>query len=165
MASSHWQISLPEDIPPNFLKGVQTYCTKSSGNYAAQLLWERGIRDIEKLAEFIEPKFYQPTTPFAFGQEMKWVMNRIKKALELGEKVAIWGDFDADGITATSVLWEGLGQFFIPDLQLTYYIPDRLTESHGLNMAQLEKFAMTGTKLIITCDTGSTNLKEIKYAQ
>jgi len=165
MASSHWQISFPEEIPPNFLKVVQTYCTKSSGHHAAQLFWKRGIRDIEKLAEFIDPKFYQPTSPFAFGQEIKWAMNRLKKALEFSEKVAIWGDFDADGITATSVLWEGLGQFFIQDLQLTYYIPDRLTESHGLNIAQLEKLAVTGTKLIITCDTGSTNLKEIKYAQ
>ena len=165
MANSHWQISLPEEIPPNFLKAVQNYCAKSSGNHAAQLFWKRGIRDIEKLASFIDPKFYQPTSPFAFGQEMKWAMNRLKKALELGEKVTIWGDFDADGITATSVLWEGLGQFFIQDLQLTYYIPNRLIESHGLNIAQLDKFAITGTKLIITCDTGSTNLKEIKYAK
>ena len=165
MANSHWQISLPEEIPSNFLKLVQTYYTKSSGHHAAQLLWKRGIRDREKLASFIDPKLYQPTSPFAFGQEMKWAMNRIKKALEFGEKVAIWGDFDADGITATSVLWEGLGQFFIPNLQLTYYIPNRLTESHGLNITQLEKLAVTGTKLIITCDTGSTNLKEIKYAQ
>jgi single-stranded-DNA-specific exonuclease len=165
MANSHWQISLPEEIPPNFLKAVQNYCAKSSGNHAAQLFWKRGIRDIEKLASFIDPKFYQPTSPFAFGQEMKWAMNRLKKALELGEKIAIWGDFDADGITATSVLWEGLGQFFIQDLQLTYYIPNRLIESHGLNIAQLDKFAITGTKLIITCDTGSTNLKEIKYAK
>ena len=165
MANSHWQISLPEEIPPNFLKAVQNYCAKSSGNHAAQLFWKRGIRDIEKLASFIDPKFYQPTSTFAFGQEMKWAMNRLKKALELGEKVTIWGDFDADGITATSVLWEGLGQFFIQDLQLTYYIPNRLIESHGLNIAQLEKLAVMGTKLIITCDTGSTNLKEIKYAQ
>jgi len=165
MASSHWQISVSEEIPPNFLKVVQTYCAKSSGHHAAQLLWKRGIRDREKLAGFIDPKMYQPTSPFAFGQEMKWAMNRIKKALELGEKATIWGDFDADGITATSVLWEGLGQFFIPDLQLTYYIPNRLTESHGLNRGQLEKLAIAGTKLIITCDTGSTNLKEIKYAQ
>ena len=165
MANSHWQISLPEEIPPNFLKTIQNYCAKSSGNHAAQLFWKRGIRNIEKLASFIDPKFYQPTSPFAFGQEMKWAMNRLKKALELGEKVTIWGDFDADGITATSVLWEGLGQFFIQDLQLTYYIPNRLIESHGLNIAQLEKLAMMGTKLIITCDTGSTNLKEIKYAQ
>ena len=105
MANSHWQISLPEEIPPNFLKTIQNYCAKSSGNHAAQLFLKRGIRDIEKLASFIDPKFYQPTSPFAFGQEMKWAMNRLKKALELGEKVTIWGDFDADGITATSVLW------------------------------------------------------------
>lgn len=165
MVNSHWDISFPEEIPANFLKTVQTYCPESQGNYAAQLLWKRGIQDIDQLAGFIDPKFYQPTSPFAFGQEMKWAINRLKKAIALGEKIAIWGDFDADGITATSVLWEGLGQFFIPDLQLTYYIPNRLTESHGLNITNLEKLRTLGIKLIITCDTGSTNLTEIDYAQ
>jgi single-stranded-DNA-specific exonuclease len=91
-------------------------------------------------------------------------MQRLKKALELQEKITIWGDFDADGITATSVLWEGLGQFFPQYLQLDYYIPNRFTESHGLNCSGIEKLAVKGTKLIVTCDTGSTNLAEIEYA-
>ncbi len=164
MTSSHWQISLPQEIPNNFLKTVQTYCPESLGNYAAQLLWKKGIQTVEELVGFIDPNFYNSTSPFGFGQEMKLAMTRLQKAINLGEKVAIWGDFDADGITATSVLWEGLGQFFSSQ-QLTYYIPNRLTESHGLNIANLEKLKATGIKLIITCDTGSTNLTEIAYAQ
>lgn len=164
MTSSHWQISLPQEIPNNFLKTVQTYCPESLGNYAAQLLWKKGIQTVEELVGFIDPNFYNSTSPFEFGQEMKLAMMRLQRAINLGEKVAIWGDFDADGITATSVLWEGLGQFFSSQ-QLTYYIPNRLTESHGLNITNLEKLKATGIKLIITCDTGSTNLTEIAYAQ
>ncbi len=164
MVDTHWSISTPSDIPEYFRQLVQSYLVESEGNYAAQLLWQRGIRNAETLAGFINPQAYQPTNPFAFGQEMKAAVNRVKVAIERQEKVAIWGDFDADGITATSVLWEGLGQFFVPHLQLTYYIPNRLTYSHGLNIPQLEKLAASGTRLIITCDTGSTNLKEIDYA-
>ncbi|HAG81979.1 MAG TPA: single-stranded-DNA-specific exonuclease RecJ, partial [Cyanobacteria bacterium UBA12227] len=108
---------------------------------------------------------YNPASPFEFGQEMKSAIKRLHQAIKAGEKVTIWGDFDADGITATSVLWEGLGQFFTQNQQLTYYIPNRLTESHGLNRAGIDQLATSETKLIVTCDTGSTNLKEIDYAQ
>ncbi|MGL5032255.1 MAG: single-stranded-DNA-specific exonuclease RecJ, partial [Microcystaceae cyanobacterium] len=96
---------------------------------------------------------------------MKQAIQRLQQAREKGEKIVIWGDFDADGITATSVLWEGLGQFFSQGEKLGFYIPNRLRESHGLNMTQLERFKNAGVGLIITCDTGSTNLKEIDYAQ
>lgn len=164
MVDTHWLISESTDIPDHFHRLVQSYLVESDGNYASQLLWQRGIRDQETLAGFINPQHYQPISPFAFGQEMKAAVNRLKVAIERQEKVTIWGDFDADGITATSVLWEGLSQFFVPDLQLTYYIPNRLTYSHGLNIPYLEKLAVSGTRLIITCDTGSTNLKEINYA-
>lgn len=166
MYYSRWDAPVlsSQEVPDDFLQLVQSYVVESEGNYAALLLWQRGIRDEETLAGFINPQAYQPMSPFAFGQEMKAAMNRLKTAIALGEKVAIWGDFDADGITATSVLWEGLSQFFVPDLQLSYYIPNRLTYSHGLNIPQLEKLAASGTRLIITCDTGSTNLTEIDYA-
>jgi single-stranded-DNA-specific exonuclease len=85
-------------------------------------------------------------------------------ARDRGEIVAIWGDFDADGITATSVLWDGLGQFFTQNSQLFYYIPNRLTESHGLNCQGIDNLVKQGCQLIVTCDTGSTNITEINYA-
>lgn len=151
-------------IPEWFLAIIHKYSSELNGRFVAQLLWHRGIQDPGTLIGFLDSSVYQPTSPFAFGQEMKWAMQRLKKALETKERVTIWGDFDADGITATSVLWEGLGQFFPQHLQLNYYIPNRFTESHGLNYAGIEKLAVHGTKLIITCDTGSTNLAEIEYA-
>jgi single-stranded-DNA-specific exonuclease len=165
MLQPQWQVPSPQEIPQWFIEAIKAYTPDSDGRYAAQLLWQRGIRDHQQLREFIDPDIYQPTSSFAFGQEMKWAIQRLIKAREKGEKVTIWGDFDADGITATSVLWEGLGQFFPQHLQLSYYIPNRLTESHGLNCLGLDKLAVSGTKLIVTCDTGSTNLKEIEYAE
>ncbi len=159
-----WQCKPIADLPADFWQAVSGYCAQSNGYFAAQLLWQRGYRDIETFQGFIDANRYQPTSPFAFGQEMKWAVKRLAQARERGEKVTIWGDFDADGITATSVLWDGLGQFFPQNQQLNYYIPDRLKESHGLNLPQLQRLAEEGTQLIVTCDTGSTNQTEIDQA-
>ncbi len=95
---------------------------------------------------------------------MQLAVKRLQQARNNNEKVAIWGDFDADGITSTAVLWDGLGQFFTKNTQLTYYIPNRLTESHGLNIPGIENIHQQGCQLIVTCDTGSTNIEEIIYA-
>jgi single-stranded-DNA-specific exonuclease len=160
-----WQVSPPPEIPQEFLDTVQRHTPTSDGRHAAQLFWQRGIRDAEQLPGFINPDFYQPASPFEFGQEMQWAVERLQQACRTGEMVAIWGDFDADGITSTSVLWEGLGQFFPQEWQLIYYIPNRLTESHGLNCQGIDELQKQGCRLIVTCDTGSTNIKEIEYAQ
>lgn len=160
-----WQVVSSLDIPQWFVKAVKRYTPNNEGRYAAQLLWQRGIRDAIALPQYLDPDYYQPTSPFDFGQEMKWAVKRLQQARQREEKITIWGDFDADGITSTSVLWEGLGQFFPQYLQLDYYIPNRLRESHGLNQSGIDKLAQQGTRLIVTCDTGSTNLEEITYAR
>lgn len=160
-----WQIPSPPEVPQWFVDEVKTYVANSQGNYATQLLWQRAPQDKVKLAGFLDPDAYKPASPFEFGQEMHRATGRLQQAYELGEKVTIWGDFDADGITSTSVLWEGLGQFFPQHQQLNYYIPNRLKESHGLNAPGIDQLAAAGTQLIVTCDTGSTNLTEIDYAQ
>ncbi|MGB3693761.1 MAG: single-stranded-DNA-specific exonuclease RecJ [Spirulinaceae cyanobacterium] len=161
---SQWQIIPTLEVPNWFVEAVKSFTPESQGDYAAQLLWHRGIQEQQKLAGFLNPNLYKPTSPFDFGQEMKMAVQRLWQGRERGEKIVIWGDFDADGITSTSVLWEGLGQF-VPQQNLSYYIPNRLTESHGLNKSGIDSLAKKGTQLIVTCDTGSTNLKEIDYAQ
>ncbi|MBD1931368.1 MULTISPECIES: single-stranded-DNA-specific exonuclease RecJ [Cyanophyceae] len=160
-----WQVQPNIQPPEAFIEEVKHYASGLPGHYAAQLLWQRGIRDTAQLAGYLNPNLYQPASPFEFGQEMHWATERLLEARNSGEKVAIWGDFDADGITSTSILWDGLGQFFAQYLQLSYYIPNRLTESHGLNNNGIKALAESGTKLIVTCDTGSTNISEIEYAQ
>ncbi|ODH01071.1 single-stranded-DNA-specific exonuclease RecJ [Nostoc sp. KVJ20] len=160
-----WIISASEQPPEWFIQAVKQYTPASSGLYAAQLLWQRGIKDNQQLTAFVNHKAYQPKSPFEFGQEMQLAIARLQEARNTKEIIAIWGDFDADGITATSVLWDGLGQFFAQNTQLIYYIPNRLKESHGLNEQGIDNLAKQGCKLIVTCDTGSTNLEEIIYAK
>lgn len=167
-----WQVNTSLDLPLWLRELVREYTPESEGQYIGQLLWQRVIRDFPDSGEkaramlrgFLDPDVYKPINPFAFGQEMKRAVKRLEKARDSQEKVTIWGDFDADGITATSVLWEGLGEFFPQHLQLSYYIPHRFRESHGLNCGGIEQLLQAGTKLIVTCDTGSTNLEEINLA-
>jgi single-stranded-DNA-specific exonuclease len=164
LESSEWQIQPTTQPPEWLLAAIRPYLMESAGQYAAQLLWQRGIRQPEQLLGFIDARQYQPTSPFAFGREMEWAVARLQKAVQFSEQVTIWGDFDADGITATAVLWEGLGAF-LPADRLTYFIPNRLTESHGLSEAKIASLAAEGCSLIVTCDTGSSSLAELLLAQ
>ena len=164
MLNEKWQILSASPAPSEFVAAVEQITGKQS-QYCAQLLWQRGIRDLKQLPGFLNPALYEPASPDAFGTEMECAIARLQQARGRAEKVTIWGDFDADGITSTSVLWDGLGQFFTQHLQLDYYIPNRLIESHGLNNSGIAKLAEAGTKLIVTCDTGSTNLEEIDFAK
>lgn len=145
---------------------LQTPVTKTVwAELISRLLWQRGYRDLTQLQGFLLPETYTPSSPFAFGEEMEWAIARLLQAHTQREKVAIWGDFDADGLTATAVLWEGLGQFFIPETQLRYYVPNRFIESHGLSQSGIEGLAAWGCTLMVTCDTGSTAHAELIYAQ
>lgn len=165
MPEQQWILAQTEQIPEWFMEAVKQYTSTLGGHFASQLLWQRGIRDTQQLAAFVNPQVYQPASPFEFGQEMHLAVQRLHQAWENGEKVAIWGDFDADGITSTALLWDGLGQFFTQHSQLIYYIPNRLTESHGLNCQGIDKLFNQNFQLIVTCDTGSTNITEIEYAK
>ncbi len=162
------------DRPPNdWIETVAQLSGLPHPVWAAQLLWNRDLRSAEALKGFLRPADYVPASPFAFGEEMRWavdrlVVARLVVAREGGgnrtEKIAIWGDFDADGVTSTAVLWDGLREFFTAPDQLSYFIPNRLKESHGLSMRGIEQLAAEGVTLIVTCDTGSTNPLEIERA-
>ena len=158
-----WQVQT--SAPPDGFVAQVKQIVQGRSEYLAQVLWQRGIQDIDQLAGYLNPAEYMPTSPFTFGEEMDWAIARLKQARQSQEIVAIWGDFDADGVTATAVLWDGLGQFFTPQETLLYYIPNRLTESHGLSRQGLEYLHSKGCRLIVTCDTGSTNLEEIAIAR
>jgi single-stranded-DNA-specific exonuclease len=163
MSLTNWHIVETVETP--------TWLIEKVGKFAAQLLCQRGIVEPEQVESFLDIDAYKPTSAFAFGAEMEQAIARIQKAYEQGEMIAIWGDFDADGITATSVLWEGLGQFFDQGDRLAFYIPDRLKESHGISIRGLDELRSQCQSdgkllsLIITCDTGSTCFEALAYAQ
>lgn len=161
MVTTTWQ--MPEPIqPPDWLQ-------QQVGNFAALLLCQRGIVEPDRVAAFLSAAAYQPTAAAALP-EMPQAIARIKLALQAGQTIAIWGDFDADGITATAVLWEGLGHFLVRGDRLFFYIPDRLKESHGISVKGIDQLRSQlqqqdrNLDLIISCDNGSTSLEAINYA-
>jgi single-stranded-DNA-specific exonuclease len=149
---------------------IPNWLIERVGQYAAQVLWQRGWHTPESVEAFLDHKSYVPQSGDCFGIEMEAAIARIKLAYIKQEKVAIWGDFDADGITATAVLWDGFSEFFEPESldkpgQLVYYIPNRFRESHGLSIQGIDILhKVHNCKLIISCDTGSTSLSQILYA-
>ena len=127
----------------------------------AQLLHNRGISEPSQVELFLSADARLEVDPFLLT-DMPQAVNRIYQALLSGEKIAIYGDFDADGITATALMVQGLsalGANVIP------YIPHRLYEGYGLKVAALEKLRKQGVSLVITVDTGITAFTEVEKAQ
>ena len=127
-----------------------------------QLLFSRGLDTQEKIDEFLLPDYSQDIhDPFLF-QDMKKAVDRIYRAIEQDEKIAVCGDYDADGITSLAVLY-----FVFKKLgakNLVTYIPDREIDGYGLNEKLIKNLIDDKTDLIITCDCGITNLKEVALA-
>mgnify|MGYP003310695706 CR=1 FL=1 len=97
------------------------------------------------------------TSPYAF-KDMQKSVERIIKAIETQEKIVIWGDFDADGVTSTCLLFKTLEHL---GANVEYYIPSRHKENHGLNSNAIVKFLTKKVKLFITVDCASNDEKEI----
>ena len=123
----------------------------------AQLLYNRGVRS-DEVEAFLAADHRLQGNP-SLLPDISQAVNRIYKALLLKEKIAIFGDFDADGIAATVILAEGLSWL---GTQATPYIPTRLDEGHGLNSPAIEKLHSQGISLIISVDCGINNLTEAK---
>jgi len=127
----------------------------------AQLLYNRGLVEPSQLQSFIAADKSLSGNPFLLP-EMHQAVARIYQALLSGENIAIYGDFDADGITATALLVQGLS---ILNCKATPYIPNRLTEGYGLQTAALENLYQQGISLVITVDCGITAFTQVKKAR
>jgi len=126
----------------------------------AQLLYNRGIK-LESIDAFLSVDRRLEGNPFLLPG-MSQAVSRVYKAVLAQEKIAVYGDFDVDGVTAIVMLVEGLSRL---GAQVIPYIPDRIKEGHGLKTSALEKLRSHGTSLIITVDCGVTDIKEAKQAQ
>lgn len=127
----------------------------------AQLLHNRGITDAAQAESFLVADSRLSPDPRLLP-DMEKAVGRIYRAVLGAEKIAIYGDFDADGITATALLMHGLGAL-TPNL--IPYIPSRITEGHGLKIQALENLYRQGVRLVITVDCGVTGAVQVKKAQ
>lgn len=131
----------------------------SGSKIVARLLLNRNIKSVEAVEKFLIPEKTVLSSPSVFP-DMEKAVNRINKAIENNEKILIYGDFDADGVTSTSLL---LKVFRFLGANVTFYIPDRVEEGHGLNKAAVLKLVSSKqVKVIITVDCGISNSSEVK---
>ena len=127
----------------------------------AELLVRRGFDSVERARSFLDPGFDQLHDPFLM-RDMEVAVARIERAISAGEPIAIYGDYDVDGITATTLLvrylrWRGA--------KVDYTIPHRVEEGYGLSMAGLQGLHERGVGLVISCDCGVTAVEEVRAAR
>jgi len=127
----------------------------------AQVLANRGILDRQALSSFLSPKLADLSDPMTL-KDMDEAVAIILKALQNRETITIYGDFDADGFTATALLYN-----FFSDLgaSTSSYIPDRLLEGYGLHDGALKKIAAKGPGVVITVDCGTGDQDQIALAR
>lgn len=126
----------------------------------AQLLYNRGVK-LEDIDPFLSADRGLEGNPFLLP-DISQAVSRVYKAVLAREKIAIYGDFDVDGVTAIVILVEGLSRL---GAEVITYIPDRVNEGHGLKISALEKLQAQGVSLVITVDCGVTDLTEVKQAR
>ncbi|WP_263840256.1 single-stranded-DNA-specific exonuclease RecJ [Salinibacter sp.] len=127
----------------------------------AKLLAQRGIQSVEDARPFLDPAAYDPAPPEALPDLEKGV-SRIRSAIERGEQVLVWGDFDVDGQTSTALLVEALREL---GADVDYHVPHRERESHGVNWEHLEGYVENGIGVVLTCDTGISSHEPIRKAR
>ena len=127
----------------------------------AQILYNRGIESRETAWELLHASEDALHDPFLFA-EMDVAVDRVLKAIEEGETIAVFGDFDTDGVTASALLYEALlalgGDAFV-------HLPHRVRDGHGLNAEAVEAIAESGASVIITVDCGITSGDEVRQAK
>lgn len=117
----------------------------------------RGIDEPDYVRDFIKPSLEKLHSPFLL-KDVEKAVDRIIKAIERKEKIVIYGDYDVDGVTSTSML---LNFLLTQGASVDYFIPDRFDEGYGLTAGAVDKVLQMGAKLVVTVDCGITAIDEI----
>ncbi len=152
-AKFHWRI--PPPIPP-----AEKAALGGLSPVLVRLLHNRGMRTRAEADAFLSPGPETQADP-SLMPDIDAAVTRLLTAARSGETVGVFGDFDCDGVTSAAVLalaLEGLGARVMP------YIPDRVSEGHGLNIAAVEALRQAGCRLIVTSDCGVSNVAEVEHA-
>lgn len=147
----------PQDISPS--KALQS--AVGGHPLVAKTLARRGLQDVEKARAFLDPDHYQPAPPDELPG-MSSAADRLERAIHAREAICVWGDFDVDGQTSTTLLVSTLREL---GAQVSYHIPVRESESHGVNLPVLSSILDDGAKLVLTCDTGIAAHQAVDHAR
>jgi single-stranded-DNA-specific exonuclease len=150
-----WVDPSPVEIPEDLL-------SEAGGNtFLAEALARREIQSQEDARIFLNPGQYSPAEPSELP-DLSTAVGRIQDAIHKRERIGIWGDFDVDGQTSTTLLVAGLRRL---GADLDYHIPVRAHESHGVNISGLNQMLNKGVQLVVTCDTGITAHDAVQWAR
>ncbi len=126
-----------------------------------ELLLQRGLSSVEQASEFLHNQKGKVHDPFLLDG-MAVVKARIQKAIEKQEKILIFGDYDADGVSSTALMVRALKEH---GANVSFYIPDRFKEGYGPNIPALKEAIKKGFQLVITVDTGISAVDEAAFAK
>lgn len=127
-----------------------------------QLLVNRGLTETAVMREFLLPKYDEHLSDGSRFRDMEKAVGRISRALANGETIALFGDYDVDGISAVAVF--ALTLRALGGTKVCTYIPDRYEEGYGLNIDAIKRLREQGATLLIACDCGTSQLEEVATA-
>jgi single-stranded-DNA-specific exonuclease len=147
--------------PPTELSRVEELVGETGlPSNVVRILLRRGMDSVEKVDRFLRPEMSHLRDPFEL-MGMQAGIERLTRAFLENEKIVIYGDYDVDGITATSLLYLIMNRL---GAQVDFYLPNRLTEGYGLSKNGIDIARDNGATLIVTVDTGITAVDEVAYA-
>ncbi len=146
-----WEFHTP--APPAFLDSVPEH------PLLVQVLYNRGLRTRDEVVAFLSPTDAVKENPYRL-RDMVEAVTRLVRAIEKGETICVYGDFDADGVSATALLVSALQ---MAGGRVGPYIPDRVDEGYGLNLEAVERIA-TQARLMVTVDCGIRSVAEVQRA-
>jgi single-stranded-DNA-specific exonuclease len=128
----------------------------------ANLLYQRGLRDQASVATFLTSDYRSGLHDPFLLKGMDVAARRVADAIANGEPIAVYGDFDTDGVTAVTLLMQAITAM---EGDIRPYIPHRLNEGYGLNVEAIDRLIDEGVRLLITVDCGISNVLEVAHAQ
>lgn len=131
-------------------------------NLLQKILMSRGITDMAAMEQFLNPSIREYMPNPSVLCDMDAAAKIIADSIVVGEKIAIYGDYDVDGITSTAVL---VKYFRALGVDVTWHLPTREGEGYGLNVSAIDEIATSGAKLIITVDCGISGVAEVAHAK
>jgi single-stranded-DNA-specific exonuclease len=147
-----WQVAPP--APPAYVEQLRDLSPT-----LAQILYNRGYHEPDAARRFLEGRI-QDDSPFRL-KGIHRAVDRLRRAIKTGESVVVYGDFDADGVTATALMTQALHKL---GANVRPYIPHRVDEGYGLNSESLKALADQGAQLVVTVDCGIRSVQEVAYA-
>lgn len=163
-------MTLPKKLPTtswklnnNGNKSAENYLSKEFGisPIISQVLLNRNLLDPDDVRRYLYPSLNDLHSPLLM-KDMKKGVERVIQAIHNNEKIVIYGDYDADGITSVVILFK-----FLKELtpRVTFFIPHRIEHGYGLKKSVIDKFKADNTSLIITVDCGISDIEQIAYAR